>query len=70
MNFFDSDSNLKSRIFDKMKNAIELEAIIDGTFKSNKISTLYALGIGSVIKKHQRNILKQVQDDIDKFISG
>lgn len=70
MTFLDSDSKLKTQIFDKLKIAMELEAMLDKTFKSNKISTLSALGIGSVIKESERNILKQVRDDIDKLIAN
>ena len=69
MTFPDSDSTLKNRIFNNVRIVMKLEAMLDKTFKSNKIDALSALGIGSVIKEHQRNILKQVRDDIDKFIS-
>lgn len=69
MTFLDNDTNIKKRIFDNIKTVMELEVMLDKTFKSKKINTLSALGIGSVIKESQRNILKQVRDDIDKLIS-
>lgn len=69
MTFLDDDTNIKKRIFDNIKTVMELEVMLDKTFKSQKINTLSALGIGSVIKESQRNILKQVRDDIDKLIS-
>ncbi len=70
MTFFDSNTNIKRRIFNNIKIVMKLEGMLDKTFKSKKINTLAALGIGSVIRKSQHNILKQVRDDIDNLISG
>lgn len=69
MTFFDDDTNIKRRIFNNIKIVMKLEDMLNKTFKSKKINTLSALGIGSVIKESERNILKQVRDDIDKSIS-
>lgn len=69
MTFFDDDTKIKRRIFNNIKIVMKLEDMLDKTFKSKKINTLSALGVGSVIKESERNILKQVRDDIDKLIS-
>ncbi len=70
MIFVDNDIKLKKRIFENMKIVMELETQLDNTFKNNKTCVLAALGIGSVIKDSQRNILKQIRDDIDKIIKS
>ena len=49
---------------------MDLETQLDNTFKSNKICTLSALGIGSIIGGSQKNILKQIRDDIDTIIKN
>ena len=69
MTFVDGDTNIKKRIFDNIKIVMELENMLDKTFKSSEINALSAMGLGSIIKKSQCSVLKQVRDDIDKFIS-
>lgn len=69
MIFLGDDTNIKKRIFNNIKTVMDLEAMFDKTFKSKKINALSAIGIGSVIKESQRNVLKQIRDDIDKLIS-
>ncbi len=70
MTLIDSDSKLKKRIFENIKIVMDLETQLDNTFKSNKICTLSALGIGSIIRGSQKNILKQIRDDIDTIIKN
>ena len=70
MTLIDSDSKLKKRIFENIKIVMDLETQLDNTFKSNKICTLSVLGIGSIIRGSQKNILKQIRDDIDTIIKN
>ena len=49
---------------------MELENKLQSVFgEKSKMNTLNALAVGSVIIDSQKNILKQVRDDIDRFIS-
>lgn len=70
MSWIDSNSKLKKRIFKNIKIVMDLEIQLDITFKSNKICTLSALGIGSIIRGSQKDILKQIRNDIDKIIKN
>lgn len=70
MTWIDRDSKFKKRIFKNIKIVMDLETQLDNTFKSNKICTLLALGIGSIIRGSQKNILKQIRDDIDTIIKN
>ena len=66
----DNDKSIKIRIFDGIKVVMELEAMLNETLRSNKANAITSLMLGSIIKKSQKNILRQVRDDIDKFISN
>ena len=70
MTWIDRDSKFKKRIFKNIKIVMDLETQLDNTFKSNKICTLSALRIGSIIRGSQKNILKQIRDDIDTIIKN
>ena len=70
MKWIERDSKFKYIIFKNIKIVMDLETQLDNTFKSNKICTLSALGIGSIIRGSQKNILKQIKDDIDTIIKN
>ncbi len=63
-------TELKKRIFENINIVIDLENKLQSVFgEKSTINTLNALAVGSVIIDSQKNLLKQVRDDIDRFIS-
>lgn len=67
----DKDWDIKKRIFDGVKLAMELETALNNVFGNNsKINALVALAIGTSIKKRQKNVLRKVRNDIDTFIEN
>lgn len=67
----DKDWDIKKRIFDGVKLAMELETALNNVFGNNsKINALAALAIGTSIKKRQKNVLRKVRNDIDTFIEN